>query len=360
MKKEFFQIAFLLIFLSYLFSAESIAQQNLPEERISPQASVTQHIGFAKIEINFSRPGVKGREIWGKLIPYGFAPAEPPYGSGELMPWRAGADENTTLFLSHEGKINGNVVPAGTYSLFMIPGKEEWTIIFNKDHKAWGSYFYNPAKDLLRINVKPQQSQFQEWLNFGYENLTPGSCEAFLQWEKIKIPFKIEFDKHKVTLEHYKDLLTGYAGFFQEGWAQIADYCLNNNYNLNEGLVFINKSMQLGGNSFGNKMIKAQLLLATGKNDEGNKLFNSLLETAAENDLGTFGRQLINSGKFDDAVRIYETLVTKYPKSWSGFANLGRVYSAKGDKVKAKVNYEKALSLAPETQKARIEALMKN
>ncbi|MBA4319455.1 MAG: hypothetical protein C0412_13725, partial [Flavobacterium sp.] len=236
----------------------------------------------------------------------------------------------------------------------------EWTIILNKDNRAWGSYFYKQAKDILRFNIKPQQVPMQEWLNFGFESLTPGSCDAFMQWEKIKVPFKIEFDEHKVTLDYYKELLTGEAGFYQDGWAQIAAYCLRNNYNMNEGLEFINKSMQLGGNSFSNKMIKAQLLIATGKADEGNKLLNTSLETASETDLGTYGRQLINSGKFDDAIKIYESMVTKYPKSWSGFANLGRAYSAIGEKVKAKANYEKALALAPEAQKARIESLMKN
>lgn len=360
MKKRLFHFLVIIFVFSFFIAGIISAQQNLPETRVSPQASVTQHLGFAKIEINFSRPGVKGREIWGKLIPYGLAPAEPPYGNGVSMPWRTGADENTTLCISHDAKINGNNVPAGTYGLFMIPGKEEWTIILNKDNKSWGAYFYNQTRDLLRFNVKPQQAQFQEWLNFGFENLTSGSCETFLQWEKVKIPFKIEFDEHKVTYDYYKELLNSDAGFYQEGWSQIAAYCLKNNYNLNEGLEFINKSMQLGGNSFGNKMIKAQLLIATGKNEEGNKLMASSLESASENELGAYARQLLNSNKIDEAIKIYESLTAKNPKVWNWFANLGRAYSAKGDKVKAKANYEKALSLAPEAQKARIESLIKN
>lgn len=357
MKKRLFQTA-VIVFI--LFAGVTFAQNNLPELRVSPQASVAQHLGFAKIEINYSRPGVKGREIWGKLVPYGLEPAEPPYGNGEAMPWRAGADENTTLFLTHDAKINGQLLSAGTYGLFMIPGKEEWTIILSKDYKSWGGYFYKQANDALRFNVKPQQAQFTEWLTFGFENLTQSSCDAFLAWEKIKVPFKIEFNGHKVTIDYYKDLLNGYAGFFQEGWATAANYCLANNYNLNEGLEFINNSMKLGGNSFNNKATKAQLLIATGKTEEGNKLLNSALETASENELNTYGRQLVTANKIDEAVKIFEMNVSKNPKSWLGYFYLGRTLNAKGDTKNAKANFEKALSLAPESQKARIESLMKN
>lgn len=360
MRSKIFQFLTITFISVIFFTNNFLAQQGLPELRVSPQASITQNLGFAKIAINYSRPGVKGREIWGKLAPYGLAPAELPYGSGEAMPWRAGADENTTIALSHEAKINEHLLPAGTYGLFMIPGKEEWTIILSKEYKAWGSYFYKQADDVLRFNVKPQQAPFQEWLSYGFENLTLGSCDLFLQWEKIKVPFKIEFDAHKIALDYYKGLLKGESGFSFAAWAHVAGYCLNNNYNLNEGLEFINKSIQLRGNSFDVKIIKANLLIATGKNDEGNKLLNSSLETANENELISYGFRLINSNKAEDAVKIFELFVNKNPESWFGFVNLGRALNAKGDKAKAKVNFEKALKLAPENQKARIESFMKD
>ena len=149
----FFSI-FLLITV-FLFT-ELKAQTNLPFLRVSPKAQVSQNIEFASIEISYSRPGVKGREIWGTLVPYGLAPNA--FGNGKPMPWRAGANENTVLTLSHDALINGNKLPAGSYGLHMLVHEDEWTIIFNKDYKAWGSFFYDDKKFIEHffINIFPR------------------------------------------------------------------------------------------------------------------------------------------------------------------------------------------------------------
>ncbi len=148
-----------LITILFTFCLSTLnAQQNVDFIRVSPQASVSQAVGFANISIDFSRPGVKGRAIYGELVPYGLAPNA--FGNGKPMPWRAGANENTTITFSHDVKVNGNDLKAGKYSLHMLVHEDEWTVIFNNDKDAWGSFFYEKANDALRFKVNLHCSQY--------------------------------------------------------------------------------------------------------------------------------------------------------------------------------------------------------
>ncbi|OGU57012.1 MAG: hypothetical protein A2V66_05450 [Ignavibacteria bacterium RBG_13_36_8] len=349
---------FTVVLLGLFMISETVAQSLLPEVRVSPQASVTQHVGLATIKINYSRPGVKGREIWGKLVPYDTE--EKTYLDERPMPWRAGADENTTITFSHDAKVNGNPIHAGTYGLHMIVEKEEWTIIFSKENKAWGSYFYNQANDQLRVKTKPIEAPFQEWMIFGFDNLTAGSCDAFLQWEKIKVPFNIEFDKHKIVVDTYREELTGNPGFFSNEWRDAARYCLDNNVYLEVGLDWIERAYKTyRPDKFSIDVVKAGLLKATGKNAEAEKLLDEGMKTASEENLTDYGRQLLNAGNMDDVIKTMEFTVGKYPDSWLANYYCGIAYASKGDKEKAKAKYEKALSKAPDNVKPRIEGRLK-
>ena len=152
-QKTFIIITSMIFF--QILSSQILAQQNLPFIRVSPHAKAIQDISFATVEIDYSRPGVRGREVYGRLVPYGLAPNA--FGNRKPMPWRAGANENTTISLSHDVTINGSPLSAGIYSIHMIVQEEEWTIIFNSDYQAWGSFFYEESKDVLRIKVKPEK-----------------------------------------------------------------------------------------------------------------------------------------------------------------------------------------------------------
>lgn len=182
----------LILFIISLLSIRISAQdRKIPA---SLRASVTQYLGTqGEITINYGRPGVKGREIWGGLVPYGLSPGN-KYSKDKPYPWRAGANENTTIEFSEDGKIDGHKVPAGKYGIHMIPGKDEWVIIFSKDADSWGSYSYDETHDLLRIKVKPIEVPFVEWLTFGFDNLAGNSAIAYLHWEKLRIPFKVEVE----------------------------------------------------------------------------------------------------------------------------------------------------------------------
>ncbi|MBN1223127.1 MAG: DUF2911 domain-containing protein [Candidatus Aminicenantes bacterium] len=190
MKRISFAILTLMVFVFMVFPSSGLAQKN--EVQKSLKAGVTQRLGIdTDVTIDYSRPGVKGRKIWGELVPYGLAPGN-KYSNEKPYPWRAGANENTTMEFSKDVIVEGNKLPAGKYGIHMIPGEKEWVVIFSKNNSAWGSFAYNQEEDVLRITVKPVEAPFQEWLVFGFDDLAGTSAMAFLLWEKLKVPFKIE------------------------------------------------------------------------------------------------------------------------------------------------------------------------
>lgn len=160
-----------------IFSSILIAQDKLP--RLSPKAFVGQVVGYTTVKINYGSPGVKGRKIWGDLVPFGKV-------------WRTGANEATTIEFDNDVLINGNKVKAGIYSLFTIPDKEIWTIILNKDYDQWGAFKYNKEDDVLRFKVKPKENSFYERLKFSIVYKEPYKSDIVLKWENLKISFEID------------------------------------------------------------------------------------------------------------------------------------------------------------------------
>jgi len=171
------------------FGQLAFAQNAKP--RKSPKASVMQRIGAdTDVVIDYSRPGVKGRTVWGDMIPYGMNPGN-KYSKDKPYPWRAGADENTTITFTKDVTINGKKIAAGKYGLHMLPGKSEFKVMFNTVNDSWGSYAYDASKDALVISVKPEKCEHTEWLEFGFEGLSATGATVFLKWEEVKIPFKV-------------------------------------------------------------------------------------------------------------------------------------------------------------------------
>jgi len=344
--------------MSLTFVGQIFGQQNLPFIRVSPRAKVVQYISFASVEIDYSRPGVKDREVYGELVPYGLAPNA--FGNGKPMPWRAGANENTTISLSHDSKINGTPLPAGIYGLHMIVQEEEWMIIFNKDYQAWGSFFYEESNDILRIKVKPQKASPQEWLKYEFENLSDNTCDVIMHWGELKVSFKIEVDNHKIVLDTYRTQLTTLPGFNQAAWAAAARYCLNNNINTDEAMIWIDKALSMnGGQNFNNSVVKAGLLTLVGKQEEGDQLIASTMETATEAELNNYGYQLMGQDRLDEAIEIFGLNIKQHPDSWNTYDSYGEALSKKGDKKGAKEYFEKAYEMAPAAQKDRIEGILK-
>jgi hypothetical protein len=158
----------------------------------SLRAAVVQHLGAdAIVTIDYGRPGVKGRKVWGDLVPFGLAPGN-EYSKNKPFPWRAGANETTTFEVNKDILVEGQKLAAGKYGIHMIPGEKEWIVIFSKNSKGWGSFAYNQDEDALRVTVAPVKAPHQEWLAFGFEDLAGPTATAFLHWELVKVPFKIK------------------------------------------------------------------------------------------------------------------------------------------------------------------------
>ena len=189
MKTSKTTITFFVSLIMILVSSNSFGQGN--QVRQSQKSSVTQYVGVdTQITINYSRPAVKGRVVWGNMVPYGLAEPD-KYSNGKSFPWRAGANENTTIELNNDVRIEGNKLAAGKYSIHMIPSETDWIIIFNKNSNQWGSFSYDQSLDALRVTVTPTNAPFEEFLSYNFGNITDSSVIAFLHWEKIKVPFQI-------------------------------------------------------------------------------------------------------------------------------------------------------------------------
>ncbi|MEA2570701.1 MAG: hypothetical protein QOI24_2702 [Acidobacteriota bacterium] len=174
-------------------------QPQLRTPRPSQKQIVTQTVGVTDITINYSRPGVKGRAIWGGLVPYDKV-------------WRTGANEATSIAFSDDVTINGQALPKGTYSLHTIPSKDEWTIIFNKVAEQWGSYSYDEKADALRIKAKPEKSEFREWLTFEFPQLSVDQTTIAIRWENVSVPFTVNTDTVNKTLGNIKKAMAGSKG----------------------------------------------------------------------------------------------------------------------------------------------------
>ena len=226
-------------------AAGAFAQQQLQLPRLSPNATVTQTVGITDISIHYSRPGVKDRKIWGELVPY-----------GEV--WRTGANENTTIRFSTPVKIDGKELPAGLYGLQTIPTADQWTLIFSKDADQWGAFSYKPENDALRIQAKPQPSEFRERMAFSIEDMTDTSAKIVLRWEKLQVPFTVEVDTTKLIADAVKNTMRW------QNFVQAANYCIQANACLDEAGRWLEASIALEP-TFSNQRAKAMLLAK--KND---------------------------------------------------------------------------------------------
>ena len=190
--KRYRLIVGVVLCLAVLLTLPTVGPAQEAKVRASLKAGVMQTLGTdAVIKIEYGRPGVKGRKIWGDLVPYGLAPGN-KYSENKPYPWRAGANENTTFESNKDLLVEGKPLAAGKYSIHMIPGETEWIVIFNKNTSAWGSYTYKQEEDALRVTVKPVKAPFKEWMEFGFDDLAGTAATAYLHWVELKVPFKIQ------------------------------------------------------------------------------------------------------------------------------------------------------------------------
>src|SRR4030088_445752 len=313
--------------------------------RPSQHAVLTQRIGITDITMNYHRPVVNKRKVWGGLVPYG-------------QVWRAGANENTTIEFTDPVTIEGKPLPKGTYGLHMIPGESQWTVIFSKNSTSWGSFTYKHEEDALRINVKPQTAELHDALAFDFDQLKPDSAVITMRWEKVAVPFKVAVKVNDLVTASIHRQLHGLNQYYWEGWDDAAGYFLANKMNLDEALKDEEQSIQIE-ERYDNLMSKSRVLDAIGRKDEATVFKNKALERANAVQLYVYGRQLQGDKKQDEAFALYRSNAKKFPADWTAHLGLARVYSGQGDFDSAVKEMNAALPVAPDTNKPSLENYLK-
>ena len=343
----------LLVLLSAVLLAGSIAQAqtatgetlmlNLPRQ--SQHAQVMQRIGVTDITINYHRPLANGRQIWGKVVPYG-------------QVWRAGANENTTITFTDPVTIEGQALDKGTYGLHMIPGENQWTVIFSKDSTSWGSFSYKQEQDALRVNVKPQTAELHDALAYDFNDVKPDSTVVTLSWDKVAVPFKVQVNVNEIVTASIHRQLYGLNQYYWEGWDDAAGYFLANKINLDEALKDEDQSIQ-AEERFDNLMNKAKILDALGRKEDATLYRSKALDKGSALQLYFYGRQLQNEKKADEAFAVYRSTAKKFPDFWTSHMGLARVYSAQGDFDNAVKEVKLSLASAPDSNKSNLEGYVK-
>lgn len=226
--------------------------QDMKTPRPSPRGTVMQTVGITDLSVVYSRPGVKGREIWGKLVPF-----------GEV--WRTGANEATIFETSTDMNVGGKPLPKGKYSLHTIPGKDEWTVIFNSVADQWGSYSYDKAKDVLRVMAKPMANAMTENLTITFANMTQDSADLLIDWEKVRVAVPLKLDTVKLTMaEIERSLATAKA----DDWRtpMLAARFATDNKMTEKAEEWLNRSLKVKETP-GNLYDKAKMQNAEGKKD---------------------------------------------------------------------------------------------
>jgi len=342
MKKLRFPILASLLLFAVAASAQS-TQLNLPRQ--SQRAEITQRIGITDVSIIYHLPTVNGRKVWGDLVPYG-------------QVWRAGANENTLIKFPTDVSVEGKPLAAGVYGLHMIPGENEFTVIFSKMHTAWGSFTYKDSEDALRVTVKPQPAEMHNALTYDFDQLQPDSAVVVMSWDKLAVPFKVSVDVNKVVEASLGDQMRGLAQYTWDGWDDAATYLVDNKVNLEEALNWENKSIQ-NEDRYENEMTKSRILKAMGQESASEQAKDKALTLASAQQLYGYGRQLQRDKQQDEAFKVYKMAAAKDPNSWLTHAGLARIACGAGNYDEATKQMQLALDGAPDGAKAGITNLVK-
>ncbi len=305
---------FLLILVCQSAKAQLPVSLSLPQVSPFEERSIT--IGFTEIKLEYSSVGIKGREIWDGLIPY-----------GEV--WRTGANKNTVFSVTDDVLINGQPLAKGSYGFHTIPGEGEWTLIFSHNSDAWGSYFYNEDEDALRITVdsKEMDSKY-EWMKFSFSEYTDTSVAITLKWAHRSVPFEVTIPR-EVTFAHIEKQFTTLPAFSWQGWLQGATYTLQNNYHLEKGLEWAERAHSMEKN----------------------------IQT-----VGLLGKMYVLNNNSAEGLQLAEELTTSWAGEWRAHYSAAEIYEVAKENEQAIKAYEKAIELHPNERskqvlRQRIDAL---
>lgn len=357
----------ILLFLLIVLTATSASSQIMPLTATPPggnkKASVSEQIGIVKISITYSRPGVKGRE--GKIYNtpvahYGFV--DLGHGTSDAAPWRAGANENTAITFSHPVKVEGQDLPAGAYGFFIALGEGESTLIFSRISNSWGSYYYDPTQDALRVVVKNQRLEKSvEWLKYEFTDQTDNSATIAMSWEKRMIPFKVEADVHTLQIAAFENDFRTTRPYYD--YVQAAQYCVQNDVALDKALEWIDRGINfrvMGEKNFRTLSTKAAVLMKMNRAAEAKNVMNEALPMGTITDVHYYGRSLLALKDANEAFKVFKLNYEKHPNVFTTNVGLARGYSAIGDYRKALTYMKAALPQAPdELNRTSVEGMIK-
>ncbi len=347
----------------------------LPPGGDNQRSVVTQYMGMASVTIDYNSPDVhspagddRTGKIWGGLVPYGMPNLG--FGTCEECPWRVGANQNTTVTFSHDVEVQGESLAAGTYGLHMAPGEEEWTVIFSHNSTAWGSFFYDPSEDALRVTAKPEKAEYREWMTFDFVDRQLASTTVALHWENLRVPLTISLpDMVGLYVDNIRHELQNSPGFTWQNWSTAAQFIVQRDVeggHLEQALEWadtaINAPFGIGQKNFTTLSTKAQVLDKMGQADEAKAAMAEALEDPAATpfQIHGYGRQLIGQGDKEAALKVFEKNAERFADGWPVHVGLARGHSAMGDYAKALEHARIALEQAPnDRSRQNVEGLIK-
>jgi tetratricopeptide (TPR) repeat protein len=346
--RKYFVIAALVVggmFVSAPRAGAQSAVLNLPRD--SQHAMVMQRIGLTDITINYHRPLVKGRKVFGPGSPQ-------PYG----QVWRAGANENTTIDFSSDVMVEGKPLAKGVYGLHMIPGETDWTAIFSRNSTSWGSFTYDTAEDALRVTVKSHPADLEEALAYNFDDVTANSAVITLRWEKVAVPVHVSVDTNAVVQASLKNQLRARAQYEWVAWDEAATYLMDNKLSAEEAVKDEDRSIALE-DRFENEMDKARALEMLNRNDDAKVTRAKAMSLGTQQQVHGHGRQLQQQKKYDEALEVFRANIKRDPNSWIGHNETARLAVAKGDYDTALKEMKLSQAGLPDALKPQVDAILK-
>lgn len=352
-----------------LVAAAAAAQTTIttPPSGDNQKSSVSQNIGLVTVTIDYSSPDVhapngddRRGKIYGPKAPAHYGLENLNFGTCKACPWRAGANENTVFTVSHDVKIEGQPLPAGRYGLFMIADPGDWTVIFSKNSTSWGSYFYDPAEDALRVKVKPSKSEYNEFLTYEFTDRRPDKATVAMKWEDLQVPFTISVDNIvDLYLTKISNELRTNHGFAWSNWNAAARYALNSKRiekAMEWAQIAADPNSGFGIENYATLTTLADVQDAAGKTAEAKVTRDKALNhgSATVANLNNYARRLLGQKKPDEALKVWELSSKRFGNVFAANMGLARGYSAVG-RYKDALKYAKlALAQAPDDQNRKV------
>jgi hypothetical protein len=287
----------------------------LPDQ--SQHARVMQRIGLTDITIDYHRPLVRGRKIFGGVQAYGDV-------------WRAGANFNTTIELTDPVTIEGQPLAKGIYGLHFIPGQASWIVIFSKNATSWGSFSYKQSEDALRVTIKPQTIEHREVLTYDFDDPTPNSTILTMRWDTVAAPFRIEVNTREIVAQSLRNQLRGRIQTEWQAWEEAANYLLENKLSADEAVKDCQQSIEIE-DRFENEITMARALNELGRRGEAKKAQEKALALGNESQVYQFARSLQRLGQQSLALDIFRDNIQKHPNTAIAHTESARIAASAGD-----------------------------